>query len=107
MEAFNVTVDDSWAIISPEGKLDAYNSIKFKNSLKKALDKNCKKIIVDLTAVSFIDSTGLGVLVSTQRNVEKICLVAIRKEVKEIFLLTRLDIIFSFYDSIQDAKNAR
>ncbi len=64
-------------------------------------------IIFDCTALSYIDSAGLGLLVLTHRKLTqagiKVSLANPQGSVKEILLLTNMDTMFPFYDSVAAA----
>ena len=65
------------------------------------------KVIVDLSAVEFLDSTFLGVIVGTLKKVVKqggdLKLVGFKPPVRSMFELTRLFRVFETYPELQDA----
>ena len=96
---------DGVIIITVEGEIDVYNSWNFKEVLLMATHKRFKVMVVNMRKVSFIDSTGLGVLVSSLKNVRsyggKIKLVIINDDINKIFQVTSLDTLFEIYPTIE------
>ena len=80
---------------------------KLKGMLSGKIDEGRNKIVVDLSACEFIDSTFLGVLVSTLRKVTKLegdlKLVGFKPAVKAMFELTRLFRVFETYSDLKEA----
>jgi anti-sigma B factor antagonist len=68
------------------------------------------RIILDLAGVQYIDSTGMGELVSgyikAQRTGQRIVLSGLSEKVREVFELTKLRSIFDVYDGVESAKEA-
>jgi anti-sigma B factor antagonist len=57
-----------WAVISVQGELDLHSSPALTDEIAGALNQDAPHIAVDLTAVSFMDSTALGVLVASLKR---------------------------------------
>jgi len=55
---------DDVAVVTVEGEVDLYTAPEFKEVLLGAVDEGARHVIVDLSAVTFVDSTALGVLVA-------------------------------------------
>jgi anti-sigma B factor antagonist len=62
------TPRDGVAVVAPCGELDLYTSPELRARLLKVLDNGFARVIVDLTRVTFFDSSALGVLVSAARR---------------------------------------
>jgi len=105
---FHSISEENNSIISVSGDIDAYHSPKLKEEMEKYIKGEAKNIILDLTDVPYIDSAGLGTLVSIlreSRNYKKeLKLVGLRKNIKRIFEMTRLDKIFLIFDTIEESK---
>lgn len=90
-----------------EDRLDANNSEEFKLELRQAIESGAKNLIVDLKEVLFIDSSGLGALVSGYKNASAIhgsCkLSSLQSQVKSMFELTRLHRVFDIFTTVEDA----
>ena len=90
-----------------EERLDANNSGELKEYLKRLLENEAKALIIDLSTVSFIDSSGLGALLSGYKNANlhqgSLVLCGLQPRVQSMFELTRLHRVFDIYPSQQDA----
>lgn len=90
-----------------EERLDANNSEELKSELNRLFESGSKDLIVDLMAVRFIDSSGLGVLVSGFKNASTrqgtIKLSGLQTQVKSMFELTRLHRVFDIFSTVNDA----
>jgi anti-sigma B factor antagonist len=89
------------------GEVDVYTSPVLKSYIVSALDDGCTDLVVDLEGVAFIDSSGLGVLVSGLRRVKEqagsMRLVCTRDSILKIFRITGLDKVFPVFGSASDA----
>lgn len=92
---------DSVHVLDISGRLDAATAPAFRDACTKLLEAGHSNLVVSFSGTSFIDSSGLGVLVSVLRNVTKIGgdvrLAALPPEVKTLFELTRLNKVFDMY----------
>lgn len=90
------------------GEVDVYTSPKLKQELADAVDSGCVHIVVDLENLSFIDSSGLGVLVSALRRVKEqggtLRLVCTKDGTLKIFRITGLDKVFPLFTSVAEAQ---
>ena len=90
-----------------EERLDAHNSDELKVEMNRLFESGTKELLVDLKEVRFIDSSGLGVLVSGFKNASthqgSIKLCSLQTQVKSMFELTRLHRVFDIYQTIDEA----
>jgi anti-sigma B factor antagonist len=90
-----------------EDRLDANNSEELKVELHRLFEGGTKDMIVDLKDVHFIDSSGLGVLVSGYKNASikhgTLKLSNLQFQVKSLFELTRLHRVFDIFMTVDDA----
>lgn len=97
-------------IVQPmEKRIDASNALEFKAAMMEIVGNGYVNLVINLTSLEFIDSSGLGVLVSIMKTIGgrgEIKLCEAEGDVKSIFELTRLDHIFSFYHSESEALNS-
>lgn len=95
-------------IYNVESRLDSSNVEIFKSETAKLLNTGGVGIIIDFSETKFIDSIGLGALVSilkaTVQNEMKIFLCSLSPEVKQIFELTRLYRLFDIFENLDEAK---
>lgn len=59
--------DPQTVVLTISGEVDAASSAAFRGGIKDALTGGYKKVLLDLTGVSFIDSAGLRVLIDSQK----------------------------------------
>jgi len=90
-----------------EERLDAHNSGDLKVELAALFEGDEKNILVDLKDVRFIDSSGLGALVSGFKNAishqGNLKLSGLQPQVKSMFELTRLHRVFEIFNSSGEA----
>lgn len=90
-----------------EERLDAHNSDEFKAELNRQFESGMKDLLIDLKEVRFIDSSGLGVLVSGFKNASarqgSLKLSGLQNQVKSMFELTRLHRVFDIFQTVDDA----
>jgi anti-sigma B factor antagonist len=90
-----------------EDRVDANNSEELKAELRRLFESGTKDLILDLKEVLFIDSSGLGVLVSGYKNASilhgSLKLSSLQSQVKSMFELTRLHRVFDIFTTVDDA----
>lgn len=91
------------SVIAIQGDtLDAGNVQAFKESLQPVLESH-QNILIDMSGLAFVDSSGLGALLSTLRTVNnkngQLKLFAMSKPVQALFELVRMHRIFAIYDT--------
>lgn len=90
-----------------EQRLDAHNSGELKDRLLRLLENGNTHLIVDLQEVRFIDSSGLGALLSGYKNANlhqgSLALCGLQPRVQSMFELTRLHRVFETYPNLEEA----
>ncbi len=80
------------------GEVDIYNAESLKSELHAMIDEKKADIVLDCASLKYIDSTGLGVLVSALKKVKEakkqISIINMKPYIAKIFTLTGLDKIF-------------
>ena len=93
-----------------EERLDAHNSEELKAEMNRLFESGTKDLIVDLKEVRFIDSSGLGVLVSGFKNAStrqgSLKLSGLQAQVKSMFELTRLLRVFDIFLTVDEALDS-
>ena len=77
-----------------EERLDALCAAAFRQYLAECVDASCKRLVLDLTHTTFVDSSGLGVLVATLRRLPgpgSLVLCGVAPGVERTLRLARLD----------------
>lgn len=86
--------------------LDAGNSNEFKQMITPHLESH-RLVIIDLSTLDFVDSSGLGALLSclraTNNKGNQLKLIGLTKPVRALFELVRMHRIFSIYNSQAEA----
>lgn len=93
-----------------EERIDAHNAGELKDCLLNSLEDGCPLLIIDLEAVHFIDSSGLGALLSGYKNANlrqaRFVLTGLQARVRSMFELTRLHRVFEIADRVADVVAA-
>ena len=104
-QAGDVTVlDMSGKITIGEG------SVSLRSAIRRLLEEGQKRILLNLSAVSYIDSSGIGELVSSYTAINKeggqLKLLNLTQKIKDLLTITKLLTVFDVYDSEADALNS-
>jgi anti-sigma B factor antagonist len=97
-------------VLPLEGEIDLHVSPRISASLGALIDEKPKQIVVDLTKVTYIDSSGLAVLIEGMQNVEayggRFALAGLQATVRPIFEIARLDQVFRIFPDTKAALSA-
>ncbi len=97
-------------VLPLEGEVDLHVSPGISSSLKKMTEGKPQKLVVDLSRVSYIDSSGLAVLIEGMQTVAgyggKFSLAGLQDGVKAIFEIARLDQVFRIFPDVEAALAA-
>lgn len=98
---------DGRAVVAVAGEIDVYTAPKLRDSITELVAAGSYDIIIDLEAVEFLDSTGLGVLVGGLKKVRahngSLELVCSQERLLKIFRITGLAKVFVIHDTIDPA----
>jgi anti-sigma B factor antagonist len=98
------------AVIVASGEIDLYTSPGLHDALLLAATQASDRVVVDLSAVTFIDSTGLGLLVAALTRARSagrsMCLVGPTGLVIRVLRVTRLDQAFEIHVTLGEATTA-
>jgi len=93
-------------IVALEGEIDFHSSPVLRERVLKLLDQGTD-LIVDMTQVSFIDSSGIASLVEGLQHARgqkrQLSLAGVGETPMQVFRLTKLDTVFPMYDSLEAA----
>jgi anti-sigma B factor antagonist len=97
-------------IVTPlEDRLDARVATDFKERMTELIASGNTKIVLDLSKVEFIDSSGLGAIVSSLKRMGgrgELVVCGLQETTMTLFKLTRMDRVFQVFDSEQQAVSA-
>jgi anti-sigma B factor antagonist len=98
--------DDRTVLGIKEDRLDAHNSGELRDRILQQLEGGDINLVVDLSEVKFIDSSGLGALLSGYKNATlrsgSFVLTGLQPRVQSMFELTRLHRVFGIFPSLED-----
>ena len=87
-------------------RIDAAVAIEFKDAMRQATDSGSPIVILDLSEVDFIDSSGLGAIVASMKHMGQsrtLALAGLPPTVDKVFRLTRMDSVFSVFSTLDGA----
>jgi anti-sigma B factor antagonist len=91
-------LDEGRAVIGLRGEVDIYTAPRFKERLLALIDGGATRLVVDLSGVTFIDSTALGVLIGGVRRLHdaggEMALVVTTRPVERVLSITGLERVF-------------
>ncbi len=98
--------DGIW-IVMPDGRLDSTASRTLETALQAQLDVTHTRLVIDMSRVQYISSSGLRVFVSIWRRAQKqggnIALTGLSPRVREVFQISGFDTLFTIASSMEEA----
>lgn len=89
------------AVVALEGEIDLHRSASVREQLDPHIAAKASKLIVDLSGVTYIDSSGLAVFIEAMQRVMAyggaFALCGLRESVQHIFSIARLDQVFRIF----------
>ena len=89
-----------------ESRIDAAVAVRFKDEMRTRSSGAYTRVVLDLSCVEFLDSSGLGAVVAILKEItpEKgFALAGLTPNVQKVFRLTRMDTVFTIYPDTEDA----
>ena len=109
MELAVEKVGDVAVVEIPVDELDASNTGELKHDIAPVLEANTK-LVIDLSRLRFVDSSGLGAILSCLRQLSSkggdLKLSGMQKQVRAVFELVRMHRIFDIYGTREEAVRA-
>jgi anti-sigma B factor antagonist len=103
--------DEGTLVFKLRGSLDLATAPTVRAALSDATEKGSNNLIVDLTQLEFLDSTGLGVLIGAHRRAAEhggsFRLIVSDGSIARLLNITGLIAVFAVYHSMDDARNDR
>jgi anti-sigma B factor antagonist len=88
-------------ILALEGEIDLHRSAEARETFAPLIARKAKRIVLDFSRVTYIDSSGLAVLIETLQRIQsyggKLAIFGLQESVKAIFAIARLDQIFRIF----------
>jgi anti-sigma B factor antagonist len=105
--SFGVNKENDITIFDVEGQLIVGNRQDLKQKVLQELESGGRKFLIDFTGTGYIDSSGLGVLVSLSKKIREqggeLRLAALNDDLRTLFELTKLDTLFQISKSRDEA----
>ncbi len=99
-------IKDNYQLFRLTGLLDAFSELIFRKSIGSCIDEGPKDIILDLSKIEFVDSSGLGALVQLVKKAQTeggTLQVVSNPRVTQTVKLVRLEKFLSLQNSVSDA----
>lgn len=100
------SVADGCAVLAVSGEVDVFSAPAFRDRMMELLSAD-PMLVVDLTGLAFIDSTGLGVLVSGRNRALEhggaVAFACTSDRVLKLLRITGLDSVFDVYPTVDEA----
>ncbi|MDY6859877.1 MAG: STAS domain-containing protein [Pseudomonadota bacterium] len=97
---------DALVVTVIDDRIDAAVAIQFKDRMREISETPHQRVVVDMSRVDFLDSSGLGAVVSFMKYLgpeRRLELAGLTPTVAKVFRLTRMDSVFTLHDSINGA----
>jgi anti-sigma B factor antagonist len=96
---------DMLIITALSDRIDAAGAIQFKDQMRELTAVDCPRVVLDMSSVAFLDSSGLGAVVAAMKSLgpaRKLELSGLTPTVEKVFRLTRMDSIFTIHKALPD-----
>ncbi|MDQ6611191.1 MAG: STAS domain-containing protein [Gemmatimonadota bacterium] len=104
---FSIETAGDIVIVSVVGQLVVGNRQEFKQLVLDEIGRGANRVLVDFSETGYVDSSGLGALVSLNKRLREtggsLRLAALNEDLRTLFELTRLDTLFKLYPIRADA----
>ena len=99
-----------YPVVAVSGEVDVYSAPALKESLTELLQSGASTVVVDLSDVAFLDSTGLGALVEARAATTEaggsLPIVCSHERILKLFTITGLDGVFAIHPTVDEAVAA-
>lgn len=97
-------------LLAIEGEIDLHESPQMREAFLPVIEKKLPQILVDLNGVSYIDSSGLAVLIDAMQRIQnyggRLALFGLQENVRHIFEIARLDQVFKIFPDKESAAGS-
>ncbi len=99
---------DGISVLEPKGKImGGPDATLLHEKLHECIDQGKKKVVIDLAQVDWMNSTGLGILISglttLKNNGGELKLANVTEKIQSLLTITKLVTVFDAHDSVEDA----
>jgi anti-sigma B factor antagonist len=107
---FTQTTNKGIVLVRAEGQLIVGNRQELKNLVSERLEAGERRFVIDFSRTGYIDSSGLGALVTISKQVREqggeMRLAGLNDDLRTLFELTKLDTLFAISNSAEQALSA-
>ena len=108
--SFDVKKQNDVTVIDVEGQLIVGNRQELKQKVMEELETGARKFLIDFSSTGYIDSSGLGVLVSLSKKIREQGgerrLANLNEDLRTLFELTKLDTLFHIASNREEALSS-
>jgi len=107
---------DNVGVLIVSGQIDAYSAPEVEKALNPLIDAHQGKVVVDFTAVDYVSSAGLRIMLAGLKRARSLkdaadqagdlCVVGLQPQVKEVFDIAGFTPLFKIYDAAAAAANS-
>jgi len=95
------------AVVSLEGEVTVFTSPALRERLRAVLDEGPRRVVMDLSGVGYVDSSGVATLVEALREIREqqgeMVLACVADRVRGVLEIARLDTLFTTADTVEEA----
>ncbi|MEL6642388.1 MAG: STAS domain-containing protein [Pseudomonadota bacterium] len=109
MQLVSKVIGDVLVVRVNEPRIDAAAAVEFKDAMRAATHDAAGRVVLDLSQVAMIDSSGLGAIVTVMKTLgddRPLELAALTVNVAAVFRLTRMESVMKIHDCVDDAMDA-
>lgn len=99
-------VDDALHAKVDAPRIDSAVAVQFKENMRQIAQQNSARVVLDLSDVTFLDSSGLGAIVAVMKLLgqgRKLEVAGLTPNVEKVFNLTRMDSVIQIHPTAEDA----
>jgi anti-sigma B factor antagonist len=110
--SFTFKDEPNFTLVQLTGDLNMFSAPELRTNLVKHFEKGTARFILDLTDLAFVDSSGIGVLVSfvsmaKKREGAKVVICGLNEQIRNIFEVTRLLSVFNISATISNRQQKK
>src|SRR5436309_15918684 len=107
LEVETRTADNGITVVAPTGRLDVAGAPALKEAISEAVRNGPPRVVIDMEGVSFVDSTGLGSVISALKQIRgsqrDLRLAATNQQPRVVLTLTTMDRVFPYFATLEEA----
>lgn len=107
MQIMSEALGDGRAVLRVEGRLNLVTAPELRAAVQQAVEEDTARVVVDLAGVTFIDSSGLGMVIAGLKHARQaggeLRIAAAGEQVRMVLELTKLHRILRPYESVDEA----